>query len=77
LPFDSKFKPDNSLVKLFSPIGGDYLVKPSQEIIDQWDSEQQVPAQGTPGIPYDARGPSKLERYRRTTRGDEIFIQLS
>jgi hypothetical protein len=54
LPFDSKFKPDNSLVKLFSPIGGNYLVKPSQEIIDLWDGETQRPAQGL-SIPYDAR----------------------
>lgn len=54
LPFDSKFKPDNSLIKLFSPIGGSYLVKPSQEIFDLWDSETQLPAQGL-SIPYDAR----------------------
>ncbi len=54
LPFDSKFKPDNSLVKLFSPTGGSYLVKPSQEIIDLWDNETQRPAQGL-SIPYDAR----------------------
>jgi len=54
LPFDSKFKPDNSLVKLFSPSGGSYLVKPSQEVIDLWDGETQRPAQGL-AIPYDAR----------------------
>lgn len=54
LPFDSKFKPDNSLIKLFSPIGGDYLVKPSNEIYSMWDGETQRPAQGT-SIPYDAR----------------------
>jgi starch-binding outer membrane protein, SusD/RagB family len=54
LPFDSKFKPDNSLVKLFSPSGGNYLVKPSQEIVDLWDGETQRPAQGL-SIPYDAR----------------------
>ncbi|MGB3007615.1 MAG: RagB/SusD family protein [Chitinophagaceae bacterium] len=54
LPFDSKFKPDNSLVKLFSPTGGNYLVKPSQEIMDLWDNETQRPAQGL-SIPYDAR----------------------
>lgn len=56
LPFDSRFKPKNSLVNLFSPIGGSYLVRPSQHVIDMWDSEQQVPMQGNPGIPYDARG---------------------
>ena len=54
LPFDSKFNPENSLIKLFSPAGGDYLVKPSQEIVDLWDNETQVPAQGL-SIPYDAR----------------------
>ncbi|HPH32447.1 MAG TPA: RagB/SusD family nutrient uptake outer membrane protein [Chitinophagaceae bacterium] len=54
LPFDSKFKPDNSLIKLFSPIGGDYLVKPSNEIYNLWDNETQRAAQGG-SIPYDAR----------------------
>jgi hypothetical protein len=56
LPFDNKFEPENSLIKLFSPIGGNYLVRPSQEVIDMWNGEQQVAAQGSPGIPYDARG---------------------
>jgi hypothetical protein len=55
MPFDSKFKPDNSLIKLFSPIGGDYLVRPSQEVMDLWDSETQRPNDRGPGIPYDAR----------------------
>lgn len=54
LPFDNKFKPDNSLVKLFSPVGGNYLLKPSNEIIDLWNDETQIPAQGS-SIPYDAR----------------------
>jgi len=56
LPFDNKFAPENPFVKLFSPIGGSYLVKPSKQAMDMWDNEQQRPAQGTPGIPYDARG---------------------
>lgn len=61
LPFDSKFKPDNSLIKLFSPVGGNYLVKPSQEVFDLWDGETQLtPPTGTNvppmlPIPYDAR----------------------
>ena len=54
LPFDIKFKPDNTLINLFSPSGGQYLVKPSQEIFDLWDNEVQRPAQGL-AIPYDAR----------------------
>jgi hypothetical protein len=55
LPFDSKFKPDNSLIKLFSPSGGQYLLKPSQEIFDLWDNQTQVPNDRGPGFPYDAR----------------------
>ncbi len=61
LPFDSKFKPDNSLIKLFSPVGGNYLVKPSQEVFDLWDGETQLtPPTGTNvppmlPLPYDAR----------------------
>lgn len=56
IPFDNKFKPENPLIKLFSPVGGSYLVKPSQVAIDNWNDQVQRPAQGTPGIPYDARG---------------------
>jgi len=56
IPFDNDFKPDNPFVKLFSPIGGSYLVQPSQAAMDMWNNEQQRPAQGSPGIPYDARG---------------------
>lgn len=56
LPYDSKFKPDNPLIKLFSPTGGQYLVRPSQEIIRNWDEQQQRPnAIAGTGIPYDAR----------------------
>ncbi len=54
MPFDSKFNPANSMIKLFSPIGGQYLVRPSQEVFDLWDGETQRPAQGS-SIPYDAR----------------------
>ncbi len=59
LPFDNKFAPSNSLINLFSPIGGKYLVKPSQAIVDNWNTQQQRPvtvAGSTTGIPYDARG---------------------
>lgn len=61
LPYDSKFKPDNPLIKLFSPIGGDYLLKPSQAITDNWASQIQRDKIGTGTINYgrysDARGP--------------------
>jgi hypothetical protein len=59
LPYDNKFKPENPLIKLFSPIGGNYQVKASQEIIDNWNSQEQRPVGSTgslTGIPYDARG---------------------
>jgi hypothetical protein len=63
LPYDNKFKPENPLIKLFSPIGGSYLVKPSQEIIDNWNNQKQRPvavAGSGNGIPYDARGPLSI-----------------
>ncbi len=57
LPYDSRFKPENPLIKLFSPIGGSYLVKPSRQAMDYWNSQQQRPLSGQTGvIPYDARG---------------------
>ncbi|MEO5683888.1 MAG: RagB/SusD family protein [Chitinophagaceae bacterium] len=59
LPFDSKFAPENPLIKLFSPVGGDYLVKPSAEAMDNWNSQKQRPVTLTSsvnGLPYDARG---------------------
>lgn len=55
LPFDSKFQPENSLIKLFSPINGSYLVKPSQQIYDMWDGETQKASSQGGAIPYDAR----------------------
>ncbi|QEC55413.1 RagB/SusD family nutrient uptake outer membrane protein [Flavisolibacter ginsenosidimutans] len=55
IPFDSKFKPENPFVKLFSPVGGSYLVKPSQSAMDLYNSQTQLSAQGL-GLPYDARG---------------------
>lgn len=42
LPFDSKFLPTNPFIDIFSPIGGSYLVRPSQQAIDYWNSETQV-----------------------------------
>jgi starch-binding outer membrane protein, SusD/RagB family len=53
LPYDSKFRPENPLIKLFS---SQYLVKPSSEIIKYWDEQQQRPTTITgAGFPYDAR----------------------
>jgi starch-binding outer membrane protein, SusD/RagB family len=55
IPFDNKFKPENPFVKLFSPVGGSYLVKPSQAGIDLYNSQTQLASQGG-SIPHDARG---------------------
>lgn len=58
LAYDSRFKPENPLINLFSPINGSYLVKPSQEIMDNWNNQRQRPvvtAGAGNGIPYDAR----------------------
>lgn len=60
LPFDNKFAPVNPLIKLFSPIGGDYLLKPSKQVMDMWNSQPQrlyTYANVTirTELPYDAR----------------------
>ncbi|MGC4232903.1 MAG: RagB/SusD family protein [Niabella sp.] len=57
LPYDNKFAPANPLIKLFSPVGGDYLVKPSQQVMDMWAS-QTMSSNTIPGTgsPYDPRG---------------------
>ena len=55
IPFDNKFAPENPFVKLFSPIGGSYLVKPSKAAMDLYNSQTQFSVQGQ-GLPYDARG---------------------
>ena len=54
LPFDNKFNPQNPMIKLFSPVGGGYLLKPSQEVFDLWDGETQRTQLGG-SIPYDSR----------------------
>lgn len=51
LPFDKNFNPTNPFVELFSPIGGKYLVKPSQAAMDYWNSQVQFN-----NMPFDARG---------------------
>lgn len=51
LPFSSSFAPKNPFVELFSPVGGSYLVKPSQQAVDAWNGQTQFN-----GFPFDARG---------------------
>lgn len=51
LPFSGNFAPKNPFIDLFSNIGGSYLVKPSQQAIDNWNSQVQFNS-----FPFDARG---------------------
>ena len=39
LPFDRNFAPTNPFIDLFSPNGGRYLVRPSQQAINYWNSQ--------------------------------------
>ncbi len=66
LPFDKNFAPTNPFIDLFSPNGGSYLVKPSQQAIDNWNSQTQIytftggtgtaPAVFADNFPFDSRG---------------------
>lgn len=66
LPFDKNFAPQNPFIDLFSPNGGSYLVKPSQQAIDNWNSQTQVytltagsttaPVVFADNFPFDSRG---------------------
>ncbi|HVG41637.1 MAG TPA: hypothetical protein VM888_08500, partial [Chitinophagaceae bacterium] len=51
LPFDKNFIAKNPFIDIFSPVGGKYLVKPSQAAIDNWNNQIQKN-----DFPYDARG---------------------
>ncbi|MFC6859501.1 RagB/SusD family nutrient uptake outer membrane protein [Zunongwangia atlantica 22II14-10F7] len=51
LPFDSNFSPENPFIDLFSMQGGEYQLKPSQQVINLWNNQTQLN-----GFPYDARG---------------------
>jgi len=51
LPFDNKFLPQNPFIDLFSNVGGSYLLQPSQQAQDMWNSQTQ-----TNNFSFDARG---------------------
>jgi hypothetical protein len=51
LYFDKNFKPGNPFINLFSNNGGSYLLKPSQEAIDNWNTQVQ-----SNNFPFDGRG---------------------
>ncbi len=51
LPFDKNFDPEDPFTDLFSNRGGNYLVKPSQVAIGNWNNQVQKN-----DFPFDARG---------------------
>jgi len=51
MEFDELYEPTNPFFKLFSQSQGEYMLKPSQSIIDQWDEQVQYN-----GFPGDFRG---------------------
>ncbi|MGF2414296.1 RagB/SusD family nutrient uptake outer membrane protein [Ferruginibacter sp.] len=53
LPFDKNFEPVNPFIDMFSPNGGSYLLQPSQQAMDNWNSQTQVYgfASGTATVP--------------------------
>ncbi len=52
LPFNRNFAPQNPFIEMFANRGGGrYQVKPSQQAIENWNSQVQ-----TNGFPFDARG---------------------
>jgi hypothetical protein len=66
LPFDRNYEPIDPFIDLMSLNGGSYLVRPSQQSIDYWDSQMQIYTftAGTStaaaifrdNFPFDARG---------------------
>jgi len=81
LPFDRNFAPENPFIDLFSPNGGSYLVKPSQQAVDNWNSQTQIytftagtntaPAVFADNFPFDTRG---LFTYR-TIGGQPVIMK--
>jgi hypothetical protein len=81
LPFDRNFEPQNPLIDLFSNSGGSYLVRPSQQAMDYWNSQTQiytftagtatVPAVFRDNFPFDSRG---VFTYR-TIAGEPVIMK--
>ncbi len=66
LPFNSNFAPENPFVNMFSNSGGSYLLKPSKEAMDKWNSQTQAN-----GFPFDARGNFTY----RTLNGQPVIVK--
>lgn len=66
LPFDKNYAPENPFIEMFSINGGKYLVAPSKQAMDNWNSQTQiytftsgtttVPAVFRDNFPFDSRG---------------------
>lgn len=66
--FDKNFKPQNPFINLFSNTGGQYLVKPSQNAINNWANQVQ-----NDGTPYDLRGP---ENSYKIINGQPVIMKF-
>jgi tetratricopeptide (TPR) repeat protein len=66
--FDAKTQPNSPFIELFANYGeGKYMLKPSQQIIDNWSSQTQ----GGGGGSYDARGPLSYS----TSSGEPVIMK--
>lgn len=82
LPFDRNFEPQNPFIDLFSNSGGSYLVRPSQQAMDYWNSQTQiytfaggttsVPAVFRDNFPFDSRS---VFTYR-TIGGEPVIMKF-
>ena len=66
LPFSTTFSPTNPFIELFSNVGGNYLVKPSQYALDTWNAQVQ-----TNKFPFDGRGLMTC----RTINGQPVIVK--
>lgn len=66
LYFDKTFKPGNPFINLFANAGGSYLLKPSQEAIDNWNAQVQ-----NNNFPFDGRGRLTY----RTLNGQPVIMK--
>ena len=58
LPFSANYQPENPFIDLFSNIGGSYLLKPSEEAIEHWQTETRAN-----NTPIDPRMEAAVQRY--------------
>lgn len=68
IPYHNNFAPGNPFIELSSKEGS-YAIRPSQKVMDLWDSQTNVN-----GIPWDARG--KLS-YTIDESGDPVITKLT